>query len=440
MKKVLVMGAGLVAAPHVKYLTDRPDFQVTVADIDRDRAEKLIAGRPNASAVKLDVEDQSALESAIGASDLTVSLLPATMHPRVAAVCVARGVHMVTASYVSPAMKQFDGPAKEKGIMLLNEMGLDPGIDHMEAMRVIREVHDVGGKVVSFTSWCGGLPAPEANTNPFGYKFSWSPRGVLVAGKNNARFLKDGKEVVIPAKQLFAHPETIRITDLGDFEGYPNRDSTAYRELYGIQEARNVLRGTLRFPGWCATLKAVFELGLLNETVEDRRGVTAADFTRQTAGLPEGGDLAAAVAARLKIEPGSEIIKKLAWLGLFDEKPVPIEKGGAIDVLTAIMLGRMSYGPGERDMVILQHEFTVEFQDRRAEKTISTLIDYGEPGGNSSMSRTVGYPTAIGARLILEDRIHIPGVQIPVRREIYGPVLEELDNLGIRFIESKRQV
>ncbi|MGZ5513588.1 MAG: saccharopine dehydrogenase C-terminal domain-containing protein [Candidatus Aminicenantales bacterium] len=439
MKKVLVLGAGLVARPLVNYFFGQPGFFVTVADVEAGRAAKLVAGHPNGAAEVLDIADRTALTAAIGRADLVVSMVPYTFHTVVAELAVEQGKSMVTASYVSPAMRALDARAKERGVVLLNEVGLDPGIDHMEAMRVIHEVHDAGGKVVGFTSWCGGLPAPEANTNPFGYKFSWSPRGVLLASKNTAKFLKDGRVVTIPAADLFARPEIIGIPGLGEFEGYPNRDSVAYREAYGIPEALSVFRGTLRFPGWCDTLRKMVEIGLLDETAKDRSGVTFDGLMRELAQAAPGADTKAAAASRLGLEAGSAIMSRFEWLGLFEAKPLPAAKASALDNLTALMIDRLAYAAGERDMVVLQHEFLVRTESGRTERIVSTLVDYGVPGGDSSMSRTVGLPAAIGARLVLEGKIAFPGVQAPLRPEIYGPILDELEKLGVRFVE-KRQI
>jgi saccharopine dehydrogenase (NADP+, L-glutamate forming) len=439
MKKALVLGAGLVAGPLVKYLLERTEFGVTVAGVGAGRATKLVGGHPRGAAEVLDISDKSALAAAIGRADLVVSFVPYTFHPLVAALALELGKPVVTASYVSPAMKALDAEATARGVILLNELGLDPGIDHMEAMRVIHEVHDAGGRVLGFTSWCGGLPSPEANTNPFGYKFSWSPRGVLLASKNSAQFLKDGRVVTIPSADLFARPQTIGIPGLGDFEGYPNRDSVAYRETYGIPEAQTVFRGTLRYPGWCETVRRMVELGLLDDTPADRAGVTFAGLVRELSRAAAGTDAKAAVAARLGLEPGSDVLARFAWLGLFEENTLPAPRGSALDNLTVLMMDRLRYEHGERDMIVLQHEFLVQTATGRTERIVSTLIDYGVAGGDSSMSRTVGLPAAIGARLVLEGRIALTGVQVPVRPEIYGPILEELETLGVRF-EEKRQI
>ena len=438
MKKILILGAGLVAGPLVKYLLDQPDFSVVVADVEIARARKLVAGHPRGQAEFLDISDKAALTAAIGRADLVVSMVPYTFHPVVASLAIEQGKNMVTASYVSPAMRELDARAREKGVLLLNELGLDPGIDHMEAMRIIHEVHGSGGQILAFTSYCGGLPAPEANTNPFGYKFSWSPRGVLLASKNSARFLKDGQVVSIPAEDLFARPEIIPIPGLGAFEGYPNRDSVPYRDIYGIPEASSILRGTLRNPGWCATLKKMVELGLLDETPKDRAGGTFRSLMMELAQAVKGGDVRGSVATRLGLESGSEILSGLDWLGLFEERKLPAEKGSALDNLATLMIEKLAYAGRERDMIVLQHEFLARTESGRSERIVSTLIDYGVPGGDSSMSRMVGLPAAIAARLVLEGRIRMTGVQVPVHPEIYGPVLEELGTLGVHFEEKRR--
>jgi saccharopine dehydrogenase (NADP+, L-glutamate forming) len=439
MKKVLVLGAGLVARPLVQYLLALEDFSVVVADVEFARAEKLVAGHPRGRAENLDISKREALSAAIGRADLVVSMVPYTFHPLVAELAIAQGKHVVTASYVSPAMREFDAAARAKGVILLNELGLDPGIDHMEAMRVIHEVHDSGGRVAGFTSWCGGLPAPEANTNPFGYKFSWSPRGVLLASKNSAKYLKDGRVVSIPAADLFASPQIIPIPGLGEFEGYPNRDSVPYRETYGIPEALTVFRGTLRYAGWCETLRKMVQLGLLDDAPKDRSGAASfLDLMKELTQTGPGADVRAAVAAKLELASGSAILDRMDWLGLFEATPLPLANGSALDNLSALMVEKLKYEAGERDMIVLQHEFLVTTASGRNERIVSTLVDYGVPGGDSSMSRTVGLPAAIGARLVLEGKIAVTGVQVPVRPEIYEPILQELEAYGVRFREERQ--
>jgi saccharopine dehydrogenase-like NADP-dependent oxidoreductase len=436
MKKVVVFGAGMVAGAHVEYLLDH-GFQVTVASRTVRKAEELVKGHPNGRAVAVNSDDSAAMEDIIRQHDLAVSLLPYVYHPAVARLCVKHGVHMVTTSYIKQPMAELDEVAKAADVILLNEIGVDPGIDHMTAMRVIHKVQAAGGRIAKFVSWCGGLPAPEANDNPFGYKFSWSPRGVLLAGKNPAHYRWNGEEVDIKAGTLFQYFRVFPIEVEGkmiDFEGYPNRDSMPYMEMYGIQGARTMFRGTLRNPGWCDTLSKINDLGLLDETPrDDLVGATWADLTRKLAG--GNGDLRNDVAAKLGVSADSKPLNDLAWLGVFGDEPLPTNAAAPIDILCSRMLDKMLYAPGERDMLVLRHEFLAEYPDR-AERMTSTMVDFGIPNGYTSMARTVGLPAAIGVRLILEDKVSLRGVQAPVVPELYEPVLEELEQLGIHFVET----
>ena len=367
MKKVVVFGAGLVAPAHVRYLLDH-EFAVTVVDQDLDRAQVVIDGHPAGTAAQLDIDDdQGGLDTLVKEHDLAVSLLPYAYHPRIAAACIRHRKHMVTASYVTDKMQSLDDAAKEAGIIILNEVGVDPGIDHMMAMDVIRRVQTTG-EITSFVSYCGGLPAPEANDNPFGYKFSWSPKGVLLAGKNPARFRWGGELVEIPGETLFDHHWPVEVT-VGDqevgLEGYPNRDSFPYEDYYGIQPRDAMFRGTLRYPGWCDTIGALAVLGMLDaEPLPDISKLTFAQFTSQLVGRTNGSDLAAAVALHLDVETDSDVISNIEWLGLFGDDPLPADARSPIDVLTARMLEKMQYGPQERDMIVLQHQFIAQYPDR----------------------------------------------------------------------------
>jgi len=437
MKKILVLGAGLVAGAHTRYLLEQPDFHVTVASRTLSKAQAITGGHPNGEARRLNVKDEAALEDLIRQADLAVSLLPYVYHPMVARLCIKHRKHMVTTSYVKEQMAQLDGAAKKAGVILLNESGVDPGIDHMTAMKVIHRVQKDGGEITGFTSWCGGLPAPEANTNPLGYKFSWSPKGVLLASKNSARYLKDGEEVFIPGEELFDHYRIVPVEIEGkviDFEGYPNRDSLPYVKTYGITTTKGIFRGTLRNVGWCPTMRKIVDLGLLDEEErDDLAGLTCAQFTASLIGST--GDLKRDLAAYLKIEQDSPVISNLEWLGLLSDDPLPLQKGAPIDILTARMLEKMQYEEGERDMLILQHQFIAEYPDHK-EKITSTMIDFGIPHGDTSMSRTVGLPAAIGVKLILQGKIDLTGVQTPVVPEIYEPILKELERLDIHFTEK----
>jgi saccharopine dehydrogenase-like NADP-dependent oxidoreductase len=435
VRKVIVFGAGLVAGPLVSYLLDH-GYQVDVASRTVSKAESLVGHHPHGDAVQFDItEDRSKLEELIAEANLVISLLPYVYHVDVAKVCVEQARPMVTTSYVGDGMRALDQDAREAGVILLNELGLDPGIDHMSAMRVIDEVHDAGGEIKGFRSFCGGLPAPDANDNPLGYKFSWSPRGVVLAGRNAARYLDNGRVVSIPNERLFAMHYVTWVEGLGDFEAYPNRDSLPYVKRYGIPEADTMYRGTLRNLGWCDVMLKLNELGYFS--LDKRSDLSERTFRQVMADLigeEVNPQLELDLARHLNVAPNSGVMMSLAWLGLLENEPVPPEET-LLDVLAQRMWKRMPYQEGERDMVILVHEFAAVYADRE-ESITSTLIDFGLTNGHSAMARTVGTPAAVGARLILEEEIDLTGVHIPVLPEIYQPVLEELERLGIRFEET----
>ncbi len=435
MSSVLILGAGLVAGPLVRYLLDVKGFRVTVATRTVDKAERLVGGAKNGTAVALDVEDEAALEALVAKHDLSISLLPYAHHPLVARLCVRHGKHMVTTSYVKDAMRAQDAAARSAGVILLNEIGVDPGIDHMSAMQIIHRIRDEGGTLVGFTSNTGGLPAPDANTNPMGYKFSWAPRGVVMAGKNPARYLKDGQTIDIPGPELFAHHWPCPIVGFGELEVYPNRDSLPYIESYGIPTVKSMFRGTLRYPGWCNTLKAIVDLGILDETPRtDLGGLTFAQWTGRLLGM-KAPATPSDLAAHLGLAVSAKPVTDLVWLGLLSSEPLPQGAATYLDVLAQRMLSKMQYAPSERDMLVMQHEFVVRRADR-LERIFSTMVDYGIPHGDTSMSRLVGLPAAVAARMILQGEIRLTGVQVPMVREVYEPVLAELATMGVRFAET----
>jgi len=437
MKKILVLGAGLVSRPGVNYLLGQKDLSVTVASRTVSKAEKLVKGHANGKAAAVDVENDQALAALIKEHDIVISLLPWIHHVKVANMCLEHGKDMVTTSYVSEGMKKLAPAVLEKGLIFLNEIGVDPGIDHMSAMKIIHAVQAEGGRVLHFHSYCGGLPAPEDNDNPFGYKFSWSPRGVVLASRNSARFLENGKIVEIEGKNLFVNPKVEEIEGLGKFEVYPNRDSVPYKEMYGLQDALTVIRGTYRNLGWCATLKKIVDLGLVDETPQPGlKGITYKKMVADLVGCPADSHVKEATAKKLGIPASSEIIKRLEWLGLFSDETVP-DVGNRLDVLSERMQQKLFFREGEKDMLILRHRFIVENKDKTQDLITSTLIDFGIPFGDSSMARTVSLPMAIGTRLIAEGRITLKGVQTPVHPEIYKPVLAELETLNIKMVEKR---
>jgi saccharopine dehydrogenase-like NADP-dependent oxidoreductase len=434
-KKVTIFGAGLVVKPMVDYLAKK-GYEIVIASRTLEKAEKLAAPHPNASARQFLTDDEAALEEFVKNSDLVVSLLPATLHVEVAKKCIKFKTNMVTTSYISPQMRALDQQAKDAGIIILNEIGVDPGIDHMSAMKIFHHVQENGGKIVSFMSYCGGLPAPEANTNPLGYKFSWAPKGVLKAAGNGAKYMKDGKVIEIKGPDLFKNYWFVDVEGAGTLEAYPNRDSLSYIDLYDLKHVRTMYRGTFRNVSHCETWYVLSQMGFFKEEeIFDNLSGTVKDFIL-TKMFKEDKDkcLKTLLMEKYNLPEHSVILKKFDWLGFFDDTPVPIKKGGAIDVLTAIMLDKMSYEPGERDLLVLHHEFIADY-DGKEQRITSTMIDYGIPNGDTSMARTVSLPAAIGVHMILQDEITVKGVHMPILPNIYNPVLKELENLTIKVVE-----
>ncbi len=435
MKHVLVLGAGLVSRPLVEYLLSKENIQVTVASRTVSKAEDLIKGFSNGKAVSLNVKNDEMVDELVKDCDIAISLLPYIFHVKIAKVCLKHKKNLVTTSYVSDAMKALDEEAKEAGILILNEIGLDPGIDHMSAMKIIDDVKKNNGKVISFRSFCGGLPAMQNNNNPFGYKFSWSPRGVVMAGKNNGQFLEDGNIVYIPSRDLFKNYEILDIENVGVFEAYTNRNAVPYKEIYGLDDAQTVFRGTLRNTGWCYTMKKVAELGIFDDSPrDDLKGLTYAQMVERLIDWEDSFDIVEDAAHFLNLEPHSSVIKRLEWLGLFSDKMLP-DENNVMDMFCHLLLEKLSMDEGDLDLIVLYHNFIAEYSDR-CEVITSTLVDTGIPSGDSAMSRTVSLPAAIATALILDKKINLTGVHIPVVPEIYEPVLEELEKMNIKFVEK----
>jgi saccharopine dehydrogenase-like NADP-dependent oxidoreductase len=437
MKRVLLLGAGLVARPLVRYLLEQPEIELTIATRTVSKAEKLIAGHPRGRSLAVDVEQEAELKALVAGCDLAISLLPWIHHLKVARLCLDLGKHLVTTSYVKPEMQALDAEAKEKGLLFLNEIGVDPGIDHMAAMKVINGVKNDGGKVTSFYSYCGGLPALESNTNPLGYKFSWSPVGVMLAAGNDGRYLKDGEVVEVPGIELFEHYWLVSVPGSATFEAYINRDSLPYIEVYNIPEVKSMYRGTLRNISHCESWNYFKKLGLLDQKrMFDFAKTAPAGVLATLAGGP-GKNLAGDVADYLGIPEHSIAIKKLEWLGLFGEEKLPLGNASVFDMFAHILLEKLVFEGDEVDLLVQHHEFIAEYPDRK-EMITSTMVDTGIPGGDSSMARTVSLPAAIATRLILEGKISRTGVCIPVVPDIYEPVLAELETMNIKLTERKK--
>lgn len=378
--------------------------------------------------------------------DLAISLIPYTFHATVIKSAIRKKKNVVTTSYVSPAMMELEDQVKEAGITVMNEIGLDPGIDHLYAVKAIEEVHKAGGKIKAFLSYCGGLPAPEASDNPLGYKFSWSSRGVLLALRNTAKFYQDGAVKEIPGNELMGSAKPYFIYPGFAFVAYPNRDSTPYRERYNIPEAQTVIRGTLRYQGFPEFVKVLVDIGFLSEEEQSYlkpsgKPVTWAEATQKIIGATSSkeSDLSWAISSKTTFSDTPEkqrILSGFKWLGLFSDKPIT-PRGNPLDTLCATLEEKMQYDQGERDMVILQHKFEIEHKDGSTETRTSTLVDYGDPKGYSSMAKLVGVPCALACLMVLDGRINKKGILAPVTWELAEPLLKELkDKYGIFLTEK----
>jgi saccharopine dehydrogenase-like NADP-dependent oxidoreductase len=443
MKKVLLLGAGLVTRPLVRYLLDQPMIDLLIASRTVSKADALVEDHPKGKTMALNVENEKEkLAELVKEHDVIISLLPWIHHLEVANLCLENSKHLVTTSYVSPEMSKLDEEAKTKGLLFLNEIGLDPGIDHMSAMKIIHDVEKRNGKIVSFESVCGGLPAPEANDNPFGYKFSWSPRGVVLAGRNNAHYLKDNADVIIDGKDLFKNNWLKEVEGLGKLEVYPNRDSMGYKELYGLHDSKTIFRGTFRNIGWCETLLTMANAGYFNlEEKTELKGKTFAEVTAHLIGADSPENIKEKFASHVNVENDSEIIKRLEWLGMFSDEKANTDAPNYLDIVADQMLVKMPYKDGERDMIVLQHDFMAEFEDNSKEHIVSLMIDYGIPNGDSAMSRTVSLPAAIATKFICDGTFDgITGVHIPNMPEVYNPVLDELESMNIKMKDTINKV
>ena len=440
MKRILVLGTGYVVKPLVDYFIDKCKYEVLVASRDNNHSGLIIAGRALGKRVLWHATPPyNELDEMVKGVDLVVSMIPPKMHVIVAKACLKHGVNMVTTSYISPEMKALDEDAKKSGIIILNEIGEDPGIDHMGAMKMINLVKQEGGKIKSFKSYGSGIPSFEHNNNPYGYKFSWSPRGLLTAAQTPAVYIENGKRIEVIGEDLFESSWLVDIEGLGTFETYPNRDSTNYIKDYDLKDISDFYRGLLRHPGYCNSIQSFKDLNLLSdEESHNLQEVTYKQFTASLIGVNGDIDIRQAVSDKLNLKVSSDIIKQLQWLGLFNDEQIPMSKGTNADVLLGLMQEKMAYEDYEKDMIIVHNEAIVEFENRM-EKRIATMKVEGRPFGHSAMSRAVGLPAAIASRLILEGTIRSKGVLKPITKEIYKPVLAELAENGYKF-EYKTKV
>lgn len=434
MNKVLILGAGLVVKPMVEFLLER-NYKVKIATTTREKADRMLKEHPNGSSLRWSADDTATLEKLVSEHDIVVSFLPYRYHVRVAGICIKSSKPLVTTSYVQPEMQALDKEARKAGVLLLNEMGLDPGIDHMTAMKIIDHIHERKGKVEEFYSLCGALPAPEAADNPMKYKFSWSPKGVVMASMNDALYIKKGRKISIETADLFKDRFTYDFPGIGKLEIYPNRDSVSYIDIYGIPEAVTMYRGTFRFKGWCETLDIMKTLNMIDNTPGDYSGLTYAGFLAARAGIEEK-TIKSGIGLKLGLSEDSIPVKSLEFLGFFEDEPLPYTSASPFDISSDRMISRMSLTNAERDMVVMHHVFLASWTDGRKEVIKSSMLDFGSPSSNTAVARTVALPAAIAVKMILDKKICLTGVHRPVVKEIYDPVIEELKTLGIEMKEE----
>ncbi|MEA3443593.1 MAG: saccharopine dehydrogenase C-terminal domain-containing protein [Bacteroidota bacterium] len=444
MKNILLLGAGLSTTSLISYLLKQStehNWKIRIGDISVDIIKNKINGHPNATAFKFDAQNPNQVESEISNADLVISMLPARMHPLIAEQCVKSGKNLLTASYVSKEVKDMDALLKEKGLLFLNKIGVDPGIDHMSAMRVIHKIEEKGGKLYSFKSSTGGLVAPEYDNNIWNYKFTWNPRNVVLAGQGVSRYIKKDRYKYIPYHRLFSRLETTHVLDYGEFEIYPNRDSLSYRSVYGLEDIATIFRGTMRRPGFCKAWDIFVQLGLTSDDfiVENNGSLTYRQFINSFLAYAPNTPVEEKVAKYVGIDIDSPEMKKLAWLGIFDEKVIEKQNASPAQIIQHLLEQKWALGPNDKDMIVMQHQFEYEINGKK--KGIkSSLAVIGKDTSHTAMAITVGVPLGIAAKLVLTGKLNKTGVIIPVDKDVYTPILEELEEYGIKFIEEEYDI
>jgi saccharopine dehydrogenase (NADP+, L-glutamate forming) len=441
MRNILLIGAGKSSSSLIKYLLDhasRENWTLIVADFSEENARSKIMNHPSAQAVAFDIKNDSERKRLIAHSDIVISMLPANMHFPVAMECLLHKKNLITASYVSDEIKSLDKEAALSGVLFLNECGLDPGLDHMSAMEIIDKVHEQNGELKSFRSYTGGLVAPESNDNPWGYKFSWNPRNVILAGQGTARFIENGRYKYIPYNRLFTEIKKITVDGIGSFDGYANRDSLSYRSIYQLEKIPTMIRGTLRQEGFCNAWNIFVKLGLTDDSyvIENSENLTYRELV--DAFIPasvHGVSVKEKLAAFTGVSVMSREMEMIAWTGILDDVKISIPKATPAQILQKLLEEKWKLKETDKDMIVMQHQFEYTINGKNIFHT-SSLAVTGENSIYTAMAKTVGLPVAVAAKLILSNKIKLTGVQIPVSREFYMPILEELKKYEISFTEQ----
>ncbi len=443
MKKILQIGAGKSTSRLMKYLGEiikKEDWTYTVVDKNTDLAEKILGDGPDVKILHTDIFNSQAREELIRQHDLIISMLPARFHILVAQDALRYGKHMVTASYISDEMKALDPEVRKKGLVFMNEIGLDPGIDHMSAMKTINEIKAAGGEMLLFESFTGGLVAPESDDNLWHYKFTWNPRNVVLAGQGGAaKFLHAGQYKYIPYHRLFRRTEFIEIENYGRFEVYPNRDSLKYQSVYGLENVRTLYRGTIRRVGFSRAWNVFVQLGMTDDSyvMENSENMSVRDFVNAFLPYSPHDSVELKLRYYLKIDQDDELWLKLEELDLFNpDKKIGLKNATPAQMLQKILEDKWTLRPEDKDMIVMYHKFGYRQGDKN-KQIDAQLVVIGEDQTYTAMAKTVGLPLGIAAVKILKGEIHTPGVHLPVQPEIYNPILKELEDYGIRFIEKE---
>ncbi|MBN1144317.1 MAG: saccharopine dehydrogenase NADP-binding domain-containing protein [Bacteroidales bacterium] len=442
MKQILIIGSGRSSSVLIRYLGENAQkygYSITVSDRDAKSIGEKIA--PGARTVSFDVFNEQQLDEEVQQADLVISMLPALFHPLVARACLRHRKNMLTASYVSPEMNDLDAEAKSHNQLFLNEMGVDPGIDHMSAMRVINRLRKQGLDLLCFETFTGGLIAPESDNNPWHYKITWNPRNVVLAGQGGpARFIQEGRFKYIPYHRLFRRTEIIDIEGYGKFEGYANRDSLKYIEKYNLQDVPTVYRGTLRRPGFCRAWDVFVQLGATDDsfTLQNTENMTYKEFINSFLYYSQKDPVKTKLYQYMHIDQDSNVREKLEWLGIFSDTKIGLKNATPAQVLEQIITRKWVLEPGDKDMLVMWHKFI--YRTPGAEKRTlltASMVVLGDDPVNTAMAKTVGLPLGIAAKMIITGQIKLAGVHIPTIPEIYEPVLQELAQYGVQFAENQ---
>ena len=440
MKNIFVIGAGRTATALITYLLENApghNWNVCVGDYDYGLAQEKTGNHPSGRAIRFDAMNEEERAREISGADIVISFLPPSMHELIAVECLKQKTNMITASYVTSEMMKLDEYVRKNGLIFLNEIGLDPGIDHMDVMQLKEKVEGDGGSIFSLKSFCGALIAPESDDNPWHYKFTWSPMNVVLAGQGVARYRENSEIKEVPYDKLFLNTETIEVPGLGTFEAYPNRDSVVYIEKYNLTGVENFYRGTLRRPGYCKAWDAIIKLGLSENSkiLRNINGLTMSDWIRSLLPPQKGRAVDLQVTDLLGKSVDKDVLNKLNWLGLFSSRKISLKEATSAQILLDLLMEKWEFKEGDRDMVVLQTEIQYKTGSEK-KKLLSSMIYKGKDRLNTAMTYTGGLPVGMAARLIAEGKIKEKGVIIPVYEAIYKPVLAELKQYGISFNES----